>query len=200
MGEYLHNVKLGTCESLYYTTYDQLKNWQVSGKDEFLKLDSGYRFRFPFPDEKNKIGDYDDYNRGWPIIIPKGIFTMNHGKKFLRTDSDLNIKNAVPMGFYVDCPTTIKAYRWSNEGNESYEIVQQKFCTDEETGDPMLQTVFRCPYCGELARANVTEAKAISDYLSEQSKQIEKHDPQKAEYLIKIAITIINGYLIKEAV
>lgn len=198
MGEYLHNVKLGTCESLYYTTYDQLKNWQVSGKDEFLKLDSGYRFRFPFPDEKNKIGDYDDYNRGWPIVIPKGIFTMNHGKKFIRTDSDLEIKNAVPMGFYVDCPSTLKAYRWDNENNESYEIVQQKHCTDESTGEPMLQTVLRCPYCSELARADIQEAEAICNHLHEQAKAIEKHDPQQAIYLIKIATTILAGYSIKE--
>jgi hypothetical protein len=194
MGEYLHDVKLGTCEDLYYTTYDQLKKWQVSGKDEFLKLNSGYRFRFPFPDEKIPIGTHSDYNRGFPIRLPKGIFSMNHGKAFIRTDSNMNIKSAFPIGFYVECPLTNKeSLKWENAEYEVYEIVQQKFCTDEETGLPMLQTVLRCPYCGELARMSFGEAKEVSKIIFEQSEKTTGMD--KITTLVQISNIIIDGYL-----
>jgi hypothetical protein len=195
MGEYLHNVKLGTCESLYYTTFDQLNNWQVSGKHEFLKINSGYRFRFPFPDEKRPIGDYSDFDRGYLIELPKGVFEMEHGKKFVRTDSQLQIK-APAIGFYVACPTKIEGRRrWEHEETESYEIVQQKYVTDEETGEPMLQTALRCPYCGNIARASLTEANKIAEHLVKVGKDLQGRDNQKGLELIQIANIIIEGYL-----
>ena len=47
MGEYIKNVKIGTCEDLYYTTYNQLKNWKHGGieREPYLKVDSGDRVR-----------------------------------------------------------------------------------------------------------------------------------------------------------
>jgi len=194
MGEYLHNVKLGTCESLYYTTYNQLKNWLVSGKENFLKVNSGYRFRFPFPDEKNRrIGDYDNFDRGYLINIPKGIFEMNHGQKWVRTD-DLKI-NAPVMGFNIDCPTKINnARRWNYEETESFEIVQQKLVIDENSKQTELQLVLRCPYCGEMARASFDEANKIAEYLFKEAENWLKSDKNKANELKEIAETILEGY------
>jgi hypothetical protein len=49
MGEYAtyngENIKLGTCESMYYLRADQ--RHLISG----YRFDGGDRFRFPFPDE-----------------------------------------------------------------------------------------------------------------------------------------------------
>lgn len=196
MGEYLNNVKLGTCENLYYTTFEQLKNWKVSKKEEFLKVNSGYRFRFPFPDEKSiNIGNYENYDRGYIINIPVKIFEMNHDKKFLRTDT-LGMKGAA-IGFSIDCPTTFEVkYRWENSYLESYEILQQKYVTDEETGEEELQTVLRCPYCGSSARANKIEATKISDYLLSLAEKYNDDEDKKQE-LIEIAQTIIAGYNLK---
>ena len=199
MGEYLNGVKLGTCENLYYTTYKQLEKWNVSGKYSFLKVNSGYRFRFPFPDEKNvKIGEYKDFNRGWRIDIPIGIFETNHESKFLRTDS-IGMKNAAPIGFSIDCPSTLKdGRRWEGSEFESYEIVQQKYVIDEDSNEPMLHVVLRCPYCGSLARASKEEATNIVEYIRMSAEKMGEHFEDKKKELLEIAETIINGYNLKK--
>ena len=65
MGEYIkyrHEIiKIGTCENLYYTSYPKyctaLESNRLSREDGnlspelYAKPDSGFRFRFPFPDE-----------------------------------------------------------------------------------------------------------------------------------------------------
>lgn len=65
MGEYAIRksdrlqVKIGTCEDMYYLRYEDRDNVQYDGSFE------GERFRLPFPDEDNiRIGEYGDYERG----------------------------------------------------------------------------------------------------------------------------------------
>lgn len=72
MGEYATrlrdgaNVKIGTCESMYYLRADQRHlvrhrsgNVNPNGKDAL-----SIRFRFPWPDEdENEPGDFEDYDR-----------------------------------------------------------------------------------------------------------------------------------------
>lgn len=199
MGEYLENIKIGTCENLYYTTFAQLSKSTLKGKDEYLALDSGFRFRFPFPNEKNtRIGNYDDFNRGYLIKIPVGIFSMDHGNVFIRTDTLPNI-NAPAIGMDVPCAMSgaNKVYRWENVNFYFLEVVQQKYVTDHESGNVELQTVFRCPYCKRLARANFKEAQSIANEIIKQSCDIEKEDETKANELKEIALTIISGYFIR---
>lgn len=87
MGEYINykgeEMKIGTCEDLYYVSYEkyvkalqsgQLK--KVRGSDEpenYALPDSGFRFRFPFPDEdKNPFGDYaNEFDKGIAVTIDK---------------------------------------------------------------------------------------------------------------------------------
>ncbi len=70
MGEYIvyngREIKIGTCESLYYVTFEKLfKMYQQEGKTTdpenlpiYLQTQQGFLFRFPFPDEdKLKLGD-----------------------------------------------------------------------------------------------------------------------------------------------
>lgn len=199
MGEYLGNIKIGTCENLYYTTFSQLKKSTLKGKDEYLALDSGFRFRFPFPDEKDKrIGDYDDFDRGYLIKIPIGLFSMDHGNIFIRTDS-LPYINTPAVGMNVPCVMSgaNEVYRWENKDFHFLEIVQQKYVTDDESGNVELQTVFRCPYCKRRARSNFKEAQSIANELIRQSEHIEKEDVKKANELKEIALTIISGYFIR---
>lgn len=199
MGEYLGNIKIGTCENLYYTTFAKLKKSTLKGKDEYLALDSGFRFRFHFPDEKDtKIGDYNDFDRGYLIKIPMGLFSMEHGDIFIRTDTLPNI-NAPAIGMNVPCAMSVpnKVYRWENNDFYFLEIVQQKYVTDDESGNVELQTVFRCPYCKCRARANFKEAQSIANELIKQSGDIEKEDGNKANELKEIALTIISGYFIR---
>jgi len=81
MGEYIRKgqqeVKLGTCESLYYMAIPQfLKSWNSFGaaKHHYINPKNGYRFRFPFPDEyigRNWVypENIHDFSRCEPLDI-----------------------------------------------------------------------------------------------------------------------------------
>ena len=81
MGEYIrkgnNEIKLGTCESLYYMTIPQfLKDWNQfdSTKYDFINPKYGFRFRFPFPDEyRGKNWEYPEnihnFSRCEPLDI-----------------------------------------------------------------------------------------------------------------------------------
>lgn len=180
MGEYIKKqgieYKIGTCENLYYTTYSELKRLDESGLTEandFLKIDSGYRFRFPFPDEDHaeQFGLYEDFERGVLFSFPKSLgIEIAHGTSFYRTDE--KVKNAPAVGFRLPCIASadfpVKKYDWDNtEGRTVFEVVQQKYVTDEQSGFEMFHLVVRCPYCGEKCRLSYTEVKAMFDDIQE---------------------------------
>src|SRR3954469_12452711 len=81
MGEYIklngQSVKLGTCEDLYYATYDQIQDAVNSGAEkqegnlpppDYLAAAHGWRYRFPFPDENIPIGTHRNFARG--VLFP----------------------------------------------------------------------------------------------------------------------------------
>ena len=69
MGEYAthngHEIKIGTCESMYYLRADQAANVVArSGSVDPIGDAGAIRFRFPFPDEDGIApGQFDDYDR-----------------------------------------------------------------------------------------------------------------------------------------
>lgn len=174
MGEYVKNIKLGTCENLYYTTFQELKRRVNNGfpASEYLDPKNGFRYRFPFPDEdhKNLFGKYDDYNRGVLFTFPKSVkIELGHDKIFFRSDMNLQIKDLRPFGFYIPCPQKgegiVPIFDWEKiSGVHMFEIVQQKQVEGE------LQTVVRCPYCGELCRLSLEEIANIVQYVRSSPK------------------------------
>ena len=188
-------VKIGTCENLYYTTFQEFaKRYQageftkLSGNDEPLNYMAGaYRFRFPFPDEDHVklFGSYNDYDRGVVFTIPKseGI-EIGHGKFFRRTDEQ--VKNAPAVGYYTPC---VQSDEFKNEKNDwsdtarytIFEIVQQKPVNGQ------LQVVVRCPYCGEMCRLSQPEVKVLVSYVWGNR---DKFTPLQ----VKIAVMAAKGY------
>lgn len=88
-------VNIGTRDNLYYTTYQQFTSAFSAGylspaeysltPSAYLQPDSGFRFRFPFPDEDHlSIGQHTDHDRGVSIAAPASLFdnekvsTPNH--------------------------------------------------------------------------------------------------------------------------
>jgi hypothetical protein len=191
------SLKLGTCENLYYTTYQVLKKrvnylMHVDGNLQPHKYlnDNVFRFRFPFPDENHEklFGEYDDFERGVLISVPKSLgVEIGHGTSFFRTDN--NNRSAGPViGFRLPCiqdesfPNSIQKFDWSNTANQTiFEVVQQKLVGKE------LQTVVRCPYCGQLCRLSKKEAENIAEYVTTNKEQYTK-------LIQDIAAIMIEGY------
>lgn len=97
MGEYIkyrgREVKIGTCEDLYYTSYEKyitaLNSGFLTGLEgnghprDYIKIEYDFRFRFPFPDEdKLKFGEIiEPFNRGIPVTVSSELFSDdNKGK------------------------------------------------------------------------------------------------------------------------
>ena len=82
MGEYAmyrgEQVKIGTCEQMYYLRADQahLVTPIVPGNVDPVKDREHLRFRFPFPDEDNiEPGDFGDFDRSanLDVLCPEGV-------------------------------------------------------------------------------------------------------------------------------
>lgn len=173
MGEYVKigndTVKIGTCENLYYTSFQNFQklaeNGVIKERKSTIKeyLTGGFRFRFPFPDE---------FDRGVLFIIPKNLgVEIGHDKKFVRTDN-FGAETAAPaVGFYIPCVQSeefaIKKYDWSDTANYTiFEIKQQK-PVKNENGNFELITIVRCPYCSEKSRISKEEILSIQRYVQE---------------------------------
>lgn len=164
-------VKLGCCENLYYTTYQQLKkeiHFAVS-KGEIYNpknyLDPQYHFcyRFPFPDEDHQklFGHYDNFERGFQIAIPRYLFregelSIGHTNLYIRHEH----KSGYFFGFKFPCPgdekTELVFQDLQNvKGHFIIEIVQQKIV------DNQLVTIARCPFCNNKSRMTEQEIQIM---------------------------------------
>ncbi|WP_142685403.1 hypothetical protein [Chitinophaga polysaccharea] len=104
MGEYIkykgEEVKIGTVENLYYVTYPQMENAFQKGlletapnncsPQQYLNPDSGFRFRFPFPDEDgfNICDSRYQYDRGVSFMDYYGQKVEIVQQKLLHRQSD----------------------------------------------------------------------------------------------------------------
>lgn len=204
MGEYLQHarfghIKIGTCESLYYTSLlqfiDNLPELDSSAR-EYLKANE-FRFRFPFPDEdKREIGSAEDFDRGHMIIVPASLgIELNHGDMFIRLERGSNgkIPNVLHKGIQFPCPAdksktpTLTIMHWQSESYTGLEIVAQKIVKDKHTdGKIQVQTVVRCPYCDAMCRLSEQEALAIQTHYNELTTTTE----MEKELLSRM----VNGY------
>jgi hypothetical protein len=84
MGEYANykgkQIKIGTCESMYYLRADQARMVQpLDGNVDPIKDAGSIRFRFPFPDEdRNEPGDFDPYERSIAVDGTKAPEGVDH--------------------------------------------------------------------------------------------------------------------------
>ena len=203
MGEFINGLKLGTCESLYYTTAKQLQNYSADANDthSFLKCDSGYRFRFPFPDETHiRIGDFKDYQRGFRFNFPKDIkIEICHSEMFTRIgpsehfgesahNEEIGIRFACPFGDVVD--ESIKVHKWHND-KLIFDVIQQKHTAI--LGKPQWITTVRCPYCGTASSLDESEILAAYEYILKMSLYSEENRKYFKLHL-KIMETALEGY------
>lgn len=166
MGEYANykgqNIKIGTCEDLYYLRADQRE--LVEGYEFDEQTLNVFRFRFPFPDEDGlEPGAFEDYDRGVKIpgwSIPDEIAgELDHGIVQFTAPQGYNLCVPCPEG-----PDTIEGLTIHRNGwNGGPRVVQQGFREGE------LRLIVKCGSCGycwnmpreialEIALAFKTEA------------------------------------------
>lgn len=198
MGEYViyrkQWVKIGTCNDLYYTTAHQFKTALqkkriTQEKDgtppEIYLKENTFRFRFPFPDEKCDIGQYDPHDRGVLFQVPTGLATMNHNKCFVEYRNP-----AGNFGVNFPCPQDENFfknpdifYRHTDPKTVfSFEVTQQKIIGNR------LQTVCRCPFCGASSRMTEDEIFLLLEHVNANAA----HYTDLQRQILEIAL---NGYL-----
>ena len=208
MGEYVKYkgdyVKIGTCEDLYYTTYEQMDELNKQkvlkiadgnlNTDNYLNVNSGFRFRFPFPDEKTiQIGCYEPYDRGVLIKVPKHLnVDMWHDRIFIRTDEIGRVQKCAPViGIEIPCVLSddnkTKLFDWDRTTELTvFEVIQQKYVSSDN-GDNEFQLVVRCPYCVALSRISYEEMLSIA-------KWVFTHRTHYDYFKKQIILTALRGY------
>lgn len=179
MGEYIkyrHEIiKIGTCENLYYTSYPKyctaLESNRLSREDGnlspelYAKPDSGFRFRFPFPDEDDlPFGDVKNkFDRGVAIQLESAIVESPDPQK---------VKNGI---FQM-------------------EIVQQKLVHRRADKQLCLALVWRTPGSREYFRVeDDNDVKNILSQIIKHHV-VHNNDLQQRSFYRNIALRILKGY------
>lgn len=174
MGEYIRykgsEVKIGTCENMYYTSYQKYKKafdlghlQQLQGNgnpSEYLDTKRGYRFRFPFPDEdKLPLGEIiEPHDRGVNIILSDDWTTDG-------TNRDMHI-----------------------------EIVQQKPIYRSSDGKFCLALIIREPPSNEVFRTEDDEhVRTIVQQLVK-NHIVNERDKKKKSFYRSVAKRVLEGY------
>lgn len=175
MGEYVKYkgspVKIGTCENLYYVSFDKYNDALQKGAiahlagngfpSDYVNPDYGSRFRFPFPDETNlPFGRIiEPFDRGIPV----------------RIDQNVLPDAAYPGPSYV------------------INIMQQRLIPRRSDGKLCLALIFRGQDKEDYRVEDDAEIKKIL-------KQIVKHhvvdnpDPKQKQFYRELALRIYKGY------
>lgn len=172
MGEHINikgqSVKLGTCEDLYYATYDQVRAaasiaTQQPGNAEprdYLKPNI-WRYRFPFPDEDGTaIGTRSNYDRGYLLKASHEFVRgfADHGDASVITPSPIYTRLQFPCPF-----TSAGVHAGVKVDQATVELIQQKLIINDE-GNKQLWAVVRCPYCGTTVRLGEEEATTLAAF------------------------------------
>jgi len=172
MGEYAivdeHEVKLGVCEDLYYTRLSQATGLVTLDGEAVDNPTSGYRFRFPFPDEDHiQLGAFPDFERG--VLLP---FASKP------TDAWVNVE---PEQHRRSLYLRVPLYNGKEYGDSTYfrtvevacpvaqgeienipvEIIQQRLM-----GDGHLAVIVRCGFCGSIYRLTPAETRAMCEAIT----------------------------------
>ena len=170
-------MKLGTCQDLYYITYDQLEKelpnmtqrpGNLAPKD-YLNPRYGFRYRFPFPDEAGLTETHEDFERGFQISIPRNLFPQGaieiaHKTFYHRIEH----KSGYRFTLNTPCPADengkLEFNDYSNiRGNLILEIVQQKIV------ETRLTTLVRCPFCGAVCRLSEDEITTLYNIVHDEN-------------------------------
>lgn len=203
MGEYAtrksdgENVKIGTCENMYYLRADQAEMVAPeSGNVDPIRNADGIRFRFPFPNEDHIApGGFDDYNKSVGVYVDAAsIPTFDHYS--VQFSARVGYLMSVPCPEASELPYTVHKNGWVGG---TARIVQQR------VWDGRLVTVAACPGCDgryrletlEMAEPYIVACRAEADR-AQQRANVSPHgkdsEASTVAYWHTIADRIEQGY------
>jgi hypothetical protein len=191
MGEYGTyegtEIKIGTCEDMYYLRADQIHLVRSATLDHVDAL----RFRFPFPDEDDvKPGEFDKYNKGfrvWGIEPPSDGHVLHYDVQFKDTGN-------VGVLVMLPCPYSTKGkdsgIKYGYNGYRGpAQVVQQR------AWNGVWVTVMQCGVCSGLWRLETVEdALPVCEALISQGDQRERDDKGGGKGWYEMALRIRRGY------
>jgi hypothetical protein len=184
MGEYAiydgHEIKIGTCEDMYYLRPDQRHLVQSSTLRDLTAI----RFRFPFPDEDSRVpGDFDDHDRGltvWGSTVPDGVEHY-----LVQFKADAGILVSLPCPYSAAAKASAITYHFNGFRGPA-RIVQQRVWAG------VWATVMDCGPCE--ARLRLPDLDAARPLLDAIGRQIATADRDTAAMWRSIADRVERGY------
>lgn len=166
MGEYIFiggaHTKLGTCEDLFYTTYDRLAEVVALGSTQRSTgnaepadyLAGAYRFRFAWPDEiEIPIGCYDPPARALSVSAPPDLDLIGEHEQIAIWVGAKHEENGPGCNVFIPCPATP-----GGNGLPTSQVPRMVQITQQRPYAGALWTVIQCPLCGAKVRMLPEEA------------------------------------------
>lgn len=169
MGEYIlldgARTKLGTCEDLFYATYEQLAEvvalgltqHQSHSEDPARYLAGGYRFRFAWPDEVEiPIGHHDPPERALSVSAPPGPDLIAEHEQIAIWVGAKNEECGPGCNVFISCPASPRG-----AGLRTSLVPRMVQITQQRPYAGALWTIIQCPLCGAKARLSPEEAATL---------------------------------------
>lgn len=180
-------VKIGTCEEMYYLRADQARKVQrVSGSVDPVGDRAALRFRFPWPNEDNvEPGGFGDYERAvtvYGVEMPKDV---DHGSVQFKAEPGYLVSLPCPESPKIaELPITVHRNGFSG----SVRIVQQRYV------EGRLVLVAMCGGC--RAKWRVPTIEDAEPYIAGCLKRAEEEERRNGspEWWRKVAERIRDGY------
>jgi hypothetical protein len=212
MGEYIkldgRSYKVGTCESLYYCRFEDLREWIAAGRVERdpsndeprAYMGGAYRFRFPFPDEDGpeaeRIAAYQAiYERGVTVTAPAELFTDVEHNRLYKLISPRNVAY-FGVNVSLPCPLApdtgeVKPYPAPSAWH-LYIVQQRPF-------EGALWTVVGCAWCDGLWRLDPDRGRLLAEWITEHGRAVLNGYPREGRGNVdsagkELARRILAGY------
>lgn len=155
MGEYAkHNgeqVKIGTCESMYYLRYEQRHTVEPLPGNVNPHTDKNLFWRLPFPDEDHvKPGYFEPYNRGLRLFHPvlgdfydEDLIKHPGNIQLHSREAGLHANVKCYHGMKLPDNSTEARFFWNGKSH-SFELIAVKN-TDEG-----FRAVYQCRHCQSM--------------------------------------------------
>ena len=193
MGEYAQykgqNIKIGTCESMYYLRADQAHLVTArSGNVDPVKDAEHIRFRFPWPDEDHiEPGHFENFDRSLPVPFVELPEIEHYGTQFTAAGG---------YSAYLPCPAGQDEI-WKDRRVNRSSGEPAVALTEQRYWDGLLVAVCRCVACGAKYRLQeLSDAQPLIDGLHVMAR-IEQDELAKVR-LRTITDRVLAGYQLKE--